>query len=116
MIELKEHIDLIYSFYHNDQNLENICISLKVCKFCLSLEEAKHYKPIEEIYKNAFSGLVFKDFDVEELTNISGNDINFYRKIVARDLKNPQKYRLSLMDISTLKSQITGTNMKKEKS
>ena len=48
----------------------------------LSLEEAKHYKPIEEIYKNAFSGLFFKGFDIEELTNISGNDINFYRKIV----------------------------------
>lgn len=116
LIELKEHIDLICSFYHNDQNLENTCISLKVYKSCLSLEEAKHYKPIEEIYKNAFSGLFFKGFDIEELTNISGNDINFYRKIVVRDLRNPQKFQLGVMDLSTLKSQIVGTNMEKEES
>ena len=60
--------------------------------------------------------MFFKGFDIEELTNISGNDINFYRKIVVRDLRNPQKYQLSVMDISTLKSQIIGTNMEKEES
>lgn len=114
--ELKEHIELICKFYHNNLNLENICISLKVYKSCLSLESAKHYKPIEEIYKNSFSGLFFKGFDLEELTNISGNDINFYKKIVVRDLRNPQKYQLGVMNIQTLKSQIIGTNMEKEES
>lgn len=112
--ELKEHIDLICRFYHNNLNLENTCISLKVYKSCLSLEYAKYYKPIEEIYKNSFSGLFFKGFDINELTNISGNDINFYKKIVVRDLRNPQKFQLGVMDVSTLKSQITGTNMEKE--
>lgn len=114
LIELKEHIDLICSFYHNDINIENTCVCLKVYKSCLSLEEAKHYIPIEEIYKTKFSGLFFKGFDLEELTNISGNDTNFYKKIIIRDLRNPQKYQLSVMDIPTLKSQIIGTNMEKE--
>ncbi len=112
--ELKEHIDLICKFYHNNLNLENTCISLKVYKCCLSLEEAKHYKPIEEIYKNSFSGLFFNGFDINELTNISGNDINFYKKIVVRDLRNPRKFQFGVMNLSTLKYQITGTNMEKE--
>ena len=60
--------------------------------------------------------MLFKGFDIEELTNISGNDINFYRKIVVRDLRNPQKFQLGVMDLSTLKSQIVGTNMEKEDS
>lgn len=112
--ELKEHIDMICSFYHNDLDIENTCVSLKMYKCCLSLEEVKHYKPIEEVYKNVFSGLFFKGFDIDELTNISGNDISFYKKIIARDLRNPQKYQLGVMDVSTLKSQIIGTNMEKE--
>lgn len=116
LLELKEYINLICSFYHNDLNIKNTCISLKVYKSCLSLEEAKYYKPIEEIYKNSFPGLFFKGFDIDELTNISGNDINFYKKIVIRDLRNSQKYQLGVMDISALKSQIIGTNMEKEES
>lgn len=112
--ELKEHIDMICSFYHSDLNIENTCISLKVYKSCISFEETKHYKPIEEIYKNAFPGLFFKGFDIDELTNVSGNDISFYKKIIVRDLRNFQKYQFGVMDVSTLKSQIIGTNMEKD--
>ena len=111
---LKERVNLICNFYHESLNITDTCVFLKIYNTCVSLDEAKSFKPIEEIFRNNMTGLFFKGFNEDELTSISGHDLLYYNRIIIRSLRDVSKYQFNTLTQDILKSTVQGTNLQSD--
>lgn len=109
---LKTFIDnKILKFYSNDYNNSQFFQYLYYTGCAKVLSEGGTFKPIEELFKNHYSGIFSKGFTEDEFKSKVDTDIEKYNKVLINCLNDSTKLQFDALNENDLRGRIKEFNI-----
>ena len=109
---LKTFIDnKILKFYSNDYNNSEFFQYLYYTGCAKVLSEGATFKPIEELFKNHYSGIFSKGFTEDEFKSKVDTDIEKYNKVLINCLNDSTKLQFDALNENVLRGRIKEFNI-----